>query len=76
MTEKEKMYYASYFHGSIHALFSAAGSAYCFVYADGQYNTSWFHCNFYKLHMFDVQKYFVCISIGYFVFDVIFCTYT
>jgi hypothetical protein len=46
---------------------------YCFIYADGVAGTTWFHCNFYKLNMFDVQKYCHMISIGYLIYDLIFC---
>ena len=67
MTPKEKKFYVSYYHGIIHALISGLGAIYCFIYADGRPNTTWFHCNFYKLHMFDVQKYFNCLSAGYLI---------
>jgi len=53
-SEKDKVYYSSYFHAVTHALVSASGALYCAIYADGSFGTTWFHCNFYKLQMFDV----------------------
>lgn len=41
--EKAKVWYASYWFGIIHALFSVVTSGYCFIYADGQKGTTWFH---------------------------------
>jgi len=73
LTEREKMYYASYYHGIVHANVSACLSLYCFIYADGQPHTTWFICNFYKLHMFDIQKYFHTFSLGYLFYDLVFC---
>ena len=67
------MFTASNFHGTIHALFSGTAAILCLFYADGKPYTTWFHCNFYKLHMFDIQKYFVCVSMGYFIQDFIQC---
>lgn len=73
LNEREKRYYTSYWHGSLHAVISTMLSLYCFIYADGVAGTTWFHCNFYKLNMFDVQKYCHMISIGYLIYDLIFC---
>lgn len=67
MNEGEKYYHVSNLNGSIHAWLSGIGAIYCLVYADGQAHTTWFICNFYKLHMFDVQKYLVCISLGFII---------
>lgn len=50
---RDQWYYTSYWHGSLHAVFSVIAATYGFLYADGQYGTTWFHCNYYKLHMFD-----------------------
>lgn len=73
MSARDRWYYTSYFHGTIHAFFGIFAAFYGFVYADGQFGTTWFHCNFYKLQMFDVQKYLSMISIGWFLQDFIFC---
>ena len=54
LSEKKKKFHASYIHGILHAIVSASLSLYCLVYADGQPNTTWIHCNFYKLNMFDL----------------------
>ena len=74
MDLKEKKFYVSYFHGIFHALVSGLGAIYCFIYADGLPNTTWFHDHFYKMTMFDIQKYFSCLTAGYLVQDAIFCT--
>ena len=73
LSKSEQWYYASYFHGTIHAIFGVIGAIYGFLYADGQFGTTWFHCNYYKLHMFDCQKYLSVISLGYFTQDFVFC---
>ena len=54
LSEREKRYYSSYWHATLHAIISTFLSIYCFIYADGVAGTTWFHCNFYKLNMFDV----------------------
>ena len=72
MNNKDQLYYTSYIHAVVHALVSGFGAIFCLFYADGVPNTTWFHCTFYKLHMFDIQKYFQVISIGYLVQDLIF----
>mmetsp|Transcript_2791 Transcript_2791/g.4775 ORF Transcript_2791/g.4775 Transcript_2791/m.4775 type:complete len:154 (+) Transcript_2791:24-485(+) len=54
MSTREQLFYTSYWHAIVHALVSGLGAVYCFFYADGTRDTTWFHCNFYKLHMFDV----------------------
>lgn len=53
MSTAEQLNYTGYYHGIAHAGFSSMGAIYGFIYADGQMNTTWFHCNFYKLNMFD-----------------------
>jgi hypothetical protein len=75
MTENEKMFYASYYHGILHAIVSSILSLYCFAFADGQPQTTWFHCNFYKLHMFDIQIYSNCLSVAYLIWDAILCSF-
>ena len=40
---KDKKFYVSYYHSILHALLSGLLAAYCFVYADGKANTTWFH---------------------------------
>jgi hypothetical protein len=67
------MYYTSYLHAISHALFSGMASLFCMIYADGVKDTTWFHCNFYKLHMFDIQLYLQTVSMGYLLQDLIFC---
>ena len=62
------MAYATQVHSMLFGIVAFIGSVYCFLYADGVPETTWFHCNFYKLHMFDSQKYFNSIAIGYFIF--------
>lgn len=51
----------------MHAFYSLTLSLFCLVYADGKPGTTWLHDNFYKLQMFDVQKYAQLVSIGYLV---------
>lgn len=41
----------------MHAFYSLTLALFCLVYADGKPGTTWLHDNFYKLQMFDVQKY-------------------
>ena len=65
---------ASYVYGLIHAVISGLLAIYCFVFADGVPNTTWFHCNFYKLHMFDIQYYALTVTVGFLLFDLILCT--
>ena len=72
MTNLEKLEYTGHHHGMLHALVSCLGAVYGFVYADGVEGTTWFHCNYYKLHMFDVQKYLNMLTAGYFCFDILF----
>lgn len=52
--EKKKVWYSSYWFGIVHALFSVVTSYYCFVYADGQKGTTWFHSKEYQLSMFPI----------------------
>lgn len=73
-TEKEKMWYASHWHGIVHALFSGFASIWCFHYADGQPHTTWWLDNYFKLTMFDVQKYLNLFSVAFLIYDSIFCT--
>ena len=74
MDQKEKNMLVSYITGMTHATLSSLGAIYCFLYADGQPNNTWFHCNFYKLHMFEIQLYLNCFSAGYLIQDALFCT--
>ena len=74
MTHKEQMFYTTHYHGIAHAIISSLLSIYCFAFADGQPNTTWFHCNFYKLHMFEIQKFCQLFSIGYLIHDAVICT--
>jgi len=53
----------------IHGYLSMMGGFYCFVYADGEAHTTWFHSNYYKLTMFDVQKWLNLHTAGYLVMD-------
>ena len=76
LSKRDQWYYTSYVHSSVHAIFGVMAATYGFIYADGQPGTTWFHCNYYKLHMFDAQKYLSMISMGFFVQDFIFCIQT
>ena len=69
MSLSQKILYTSYYHATIHAAISMLGSLYCFVYADGQPGTSWFHDDSYRFKMFDIQKFLNISSLGYFSFD-------
>lgn len=69
------MWYASHWHGIAHALFSGLAAAWCFHYADGQPHTTWWLDNYFKLTMFDVQKYLSLVSVGFLVYDCIFCSF-
>lgn len=51
--------------GAVHGLVAAIGALLCFFYADGKPGTTWHHCNYFKLHMFDSQKYLLSITLGY-----------
>jgi len=66
-SSKEKYFYSAYWCAIIHAIVSSTLSIYGFIYADGTPNTTWFHCNYYKLHMFDMQLYANILSIGYLI---------
>jgi len=76
LSHRDKLYYTSYYQGLIHAVYGTVHATYGFLYADGQQGTTWFHCYFYKLHMFDIQKYLSMISVGYVIQDFIFCIWT
>jgi len=56
----------------MHAAIASTFAILCFVYADGTPNTTWFHCNYYKLHMFPIQKYLTCFSASFYLFDLLF----
>lgn len=73
LPKRDQLKYTSYVHSSIHALFAIIGALYGLIYSDGQFGTTWFHCNFYKLNMFDIQKYFSMVSIGWYIQDFLFC---
>ena len=74
MKENDKMFYLTFWNANLHASLSAIGSIYCFIYADGEVGTTWFHCNYYKLTMFPIQKFLCCFSIGYFIQDIVICS--
>ena len=71
-SKADQAYYIAYIHSSVHAVFSVIGAVYGLLYADGQHGTTWFHCNYYKLNMFDSQKYFSMASLGFFAQDFFF----
>jgi hypothetical protein len=73
MDYKEKMWYTSYLHGIVHAVFSTLGSYYCFFYADGKVGTTYFTDYEYRHTMFDIQKYLHAFSVGYIFYDLFFC---
>ena len=76
LAPKQKMLYTSNLHHMIFGMVAFWGAVYCFLYADGVTDTTWFHCNFYKINMFDSQKYMNMVAVGYFIFDFLFCVYT
>ena len=55
----------------MHGTFASLFAGLCFIYADGTPNTTWFHCNFYKLHTFESQKFLLAFSMGYFIYDLL-----
>jgi hypothetical protein len=73
LSARDRIYYASYYHGIVHAIFSTIGALYALVYADGQPGTTWFHCPHYHMTMFDVQKYLNLMTVGYLLQDLVFC---
>lgn len=68
LSSGEQTFYSSYYHGLLHATISVAGAFYGFVYADGVAHTTWFHDNWYKLNMFDIQKFLNIFTLGYYAF--------
>lgn len=44
---------------------------YGFIYADGVAGTTWYHCNFYKMHFFEYQKYCNGFLLGIYVPDLL-----
>jgi len=73
MNKIEQMYYTSFIVAIIHAFFAVFGAVFCFLYADGEKNTTWLHDNYFKMHMFDIQKYLHVFSAGFMLLDTIFC---
>ena len=67
LSNREQKFYTSYWHGIFHAIVSTFFALYCFVYADGTPGTNWLTDSYYKLHMFDVQRYAQHISIGFLI---------
>lgn len=76
MSNNERWKYSSLYHGTIHSFFAVLAAIFGFIYADGQYGTTWFHCNYYKLNMFDSQKYLLMISMGYMLQNFVMCLRT
>lgn len=73
--KNQKLYYTTYISGIIHGLFAFSGALYCFFYADGVTGTTWAHCNFFKLTMFDLQKYLGVVSSAWMSFDFLLCLF-
>ena len=73
MSNQDKWWYTSYVNAILHAFISAAGSFYCLVYADGKSGTTWFTDREYRHTMYDIQVYLHLVSLGYIIFDLIFC---
>jgi hypothetical protein len=69
LSKNQKLYYTSNISGIYHGLFAFTGAVYCFFYADGVAGTTWAHCNFFKLTMFDIQKYLAVISSAWMALD-------
>lgn len=65
MSPRQMMYYSSYILGIIHSSIAFCGAVYCFFYADGEPKTNWFLCNYYKMNMFDIQKFLNVFTIGF-----------
>jgi hypothetical protein len=76
LSKSQKLYYTTYIHGIYHGLFAFTGAIYCFLYADGVAGTTWAHCNFFKLTMFDLQKYLGVISSAWMALDFLICLST
>ena len=72
LNKTDQWYYSSYILGIVHALFAFNGALWCFIYADGEVGTTWYHCNYFKHHMFDIQKYLHAFSGGYMLMDTMF----
>ena len=53
LSPKQKMLYTSNIHHVLFGFVAFTGAVYGFLYADGVTDTTWFHCNFYKINMFD-----------------------
>ena len=75
MSPKQKLYYSSYYHGILHGVISFCGATYCFLYADGEPETTWFRCDWFKLNMFDLQKFLNMFSAGYLIFQLLLINY-
>ena len=71
LTDGQKMVYIGQVTSLFHSLFSIVTTFFGFFYADGERDTTWFHCNFYKLNMFDSQKFIVTAHAGYYIFDLL-----
>jgi hypothetical protein len=65
LSKNDQCNYTSYIIGIIHSMIAFVGAVWCFFYADGEVGTTWYHCNYFKMHMFDVQKYLHTFSGGY-----------
>lgn len=73
MTPQQVKTYISYIHAIVHAAFSVAGAVYGALYADGNPGTTWFNDHKYANTLWDIQKYLNLVSIGYLIYDGIFC---
>lgn len=69
----QQRYYSSHLHAIVHAAVSSFLAYLCFFYADGKPHTNWFNDDHYKLHCFDMQKHSMFVTVGYFLYDIIFC---
>lgn len=74
LSDQDKIVFSSYIHSTIHAWISSLGAIYGFIYADGQPGTCYFYNEHYQNNLFDVSRYFMAMIVGYFIYDVIFCT--
>ena len=54
---------------SLHCIIASLGATYSVLFADGVPNTTWFICDYFKLHMFDIQKYLMTLSLSYYLFS-------
>ena len=68
----DQWYYSSYLVAIIHAVFAFSAAIWSFFYADGEKGTTWNHCNYFRLNMFDIQKYLHVFSGSFYYINTLF----